>query len=281
MAHDPLAKWRPAEALPAITGAAAAFLSIVGAKVILHSPMWCAAITEMRLEAAGVPCEGLFSTFVEEDDLFFGGEEALREALLEAQMARGDALLGIAVNCAPALIGDDVRGVAVAFADGVPVAVAEAGGFTGEFDDGYAKAFLSVLEALAPPRVDKRPNTVNLIGFSAVDHDATGTLQELKRLLSLAKIKTNLILGEPETSLESIRQAGCAQLNVIVHEARGGEIARALKTRLKQPFITAPIPHGSKETREWLATIASYFGLTLPSALEKEIDRLKADTPHG
>lgn len=280
MAHDPLAKWRPAEALPAITGAAAAFLSIAGAKVILHSPMWCAAITEMRLEAAGVPCEGLFSTFVEEDDLFFGGEEALRQALLEAQMARSDALLGIAVNCAPALIGDDVRGVAVAFADGVPVAVAEAGGFTGEFDDGYEKAFLAVLEALSLSRMDKKTNTVNLIVFSAVDHKAIGTLQELKRLLSLARIKTNLVLGEPETSLESIRQAGCARLNVIVHEARGGKIARFLKAQLGQPFITAPIPHGSKETHKWIATIASYFGLPLLPALEKEIDRLKADTPH-
>ena len=280
MTHDPLAKWRPAEALPAITGAAAAFLSVAGAKVILHSPMWCAAITEMRLEAVGVPCEGLFSTFVEEDDLFFGGEEVLRQALLEAQMAQGDALLGVAVNCAPALIGDDVHGVAAAFADGGPVAVAEAGGFTGEFDDGYAKAFLSILKALSLPRMDKKPNTVNLIGFSAVDHNATGTLQELKRLLSLARIKTNLVLGEPETSLESIRQAGCAQLNVIVHEARGREIARSLKIRLGQPFITAPIPHGSKETHEWIATIASYFGLPLLPALEKEIDRLKADTPH-
>ena len=281
MTHDPLAKWRPAEALPAITGAAAAFLSVAGAKVILHSPMWCAAITEMRLEAVGIPCAGLFSTFVEEDDLFFGGEEALREALLEAQVARGDALLGVAVNCAPALIGDDVRGVAAAFADGVPVAVAEAGGFTGEFDDGYEKAFLAVLETLSLSRMDKKPNTVNLIGFSAVDHNAIGTLQELKRLLSLARIKTNLVLGEPETSLESIRQAGCARLNVIVHETRGGEIARFLKARLGQPFITAPIPHGSKETHEWIATIASYFGLPLLPALEKEIDRLKADTPHG
>lgn len=280
MAHDPLAKWRPAEALPAITGAAAAFLSVAGAKVILHSPMWCAAITEMRLEAVGIPCAGLFSTFVEEDDLFFGGEEALREALLEAQVARGDALLGVAVNCAPALIGDDVRGVCAAFADGVPVAVAEAGGFTGEFDDGYEKAFLAVLEALSLSRMDKKTNTVNLIGFSAVDHKAIGTLQELKRLLSLARIKTNLVLGEPETSLESIRQAGCARLNVIVHEARGGKIARFLKAQLGQPFITAPIPHGSKETHKWIATIASYFGLPLLPALEKEIDRLKADTPH-
>ena len=280
MAHDPLAKWRPAEALPAITGAAAAFLSVAGAKVVLHSPMWCAAITEMRLEAVGIPCAGLFSTFVEENDLFFGGEEALREALLEAQVVRGDALLGVAVNCAPALIGDDVRGVAAAFADGVPVAVAEAGGFTGEFDDGYEKAFLAVLETLSLSRMDKKPNTVNLIGFSAVDHNAIGTLQELKRLLSLARIKTNLVLGEPETSLESIRQAGCARLNVIVHEARGGEIARFLKARLGQPFITAPIPHGSKETHEWIATIASYFGLPLLPALEKEIGRLKADTPH-
>ena len=280
MTHDPLAKWRPAEALPAITGAAAAFLSVAGAKVILHSPMWCTAITEMRLEAVGIPCAGLFSTFVEEDDLFFGGEEALREALLEAQVARGDALLGVAVNCAPALIGDDVRGVCAAFADGVPVAVAEAGGFTGEFDDGYEKAFLAVLEALSLSRMDKKTNTVNLIGFSAVDHKAIGTLQELKRLLSLARIKTNLVLGEPETSLESIRQAGCARLNVIVHEARGGKIARFLKAQLGQPFITAPIPHGSKETHKWIATIASYFGLPLLPALEKEIDRLKADTPH-
>ncbi len=280
MAHDPLAKWRPAEALPAITGAAAAFLSIAGAKVILHSPMWCAAITEMRLEAVGMPCDGLFSTFVEEDDLFFGGEDALREALLEAQVVRGDALLGVAVNCAPALIGDDVRGVCAAFADGVPVAVAEAGGFTGEFDDGYEKAFLAVLETLSLSRMDKKPNAVNFIGFSPVDDNAIETLRKLKRLLSFGKIKTNLILGEPKTSLESIRQAGCARLNVIVHEARGGEIARFLKARLGQPFVTAPLPHESKETREWIAMIASYFGLNLPPTLEKEIDRLKADTPH-
>ena len=280
MTHDPLAKWRPAEALPAITGAAAAFLSVAGAKVILHSPMWCAAITEMRLEAVGMPCEGLFSSFVEEDDLFFGGEEALREALLEAQVVRGDALLGVAVNCAPALIGDDVRGVCAAFADGVPVAVAEAGGFTGEFDDGYEKAFLAVLEALLPEPCPSTPGTVNLIGFSPVDDNAIETLRKLKRLLSFGKIKTNLILGEPETSPESIRQAGRAQLNVILHEARGGEIARFLKARLGQPFITAPIPYGSKETHEWIATIASYFRLPLLLALEKEIDRLKADTPH-
>ena len=75
MTHDPLAKWRPAEALPAITGAAAAFLSIAGAKVILHSPMWCAAITEMRLEAVGMPCDGLFSSFVEEDDSSSAGRK--------------------------------------------------------------------------------------------------------------------------------------------------------------------------------------------------------------
>ena len=98
MMPDRLAKWRPAEDLPAITGAAAAFLSVAGAKVILHSPMWCSAITEMRLEACGISCEGLFSTFVEESDLFFGGEEALREALLEARVAKGGGKLRLGAH---------------------------------------------------------------------------------------------------------------------------------------------------------------------------------------
>lgn len=241
MAHDPLAKWRPAEALPAITGAAAAFLSIAGAKVILNSPMWCAAITEMRLEAVGMPCEGLFSSFVEEDDLFFGGEEALREALLEAQVARGDALLGVAVNCAPALIGDDVRGVAVAFADGVPVAVAEAGGFTGEFDDGYEKAFLAVLETLAPAPLLKTPGRVNLLGFSPMEENAAEKLSAIKRQLSLRGIEAGLTFGAPGTTVESIREAGAAALNVILHEARGRAIAAWLRERLGQPSVSAPL----------------------------------------
>ena len=241
MAHDPLAKWRPAETLPAITGAAAAFLSVAGAKVVLHSPMWCAAITEMRLEAWGIPCGGLFSTFVEENDLFFGGEEALRQTLLEARVGRGDALLGVAVNCAPALIGDDVRGICTAFAPGVPVAVAEAGGFTGEFDDGYGKAFLAVLEALRPGPCPPTPETVNLIGFSPLEEHAAENLAEIKRQLFRRGIEVHLTFGVPGTTVESIRKAGRAALNVVLHEGRGQGIAAWLKERLGQPLFSVPL----------------------------------------
>lgn len=241
MTPDRLAKWRPAEDLPAITGAAAAFLSVAGAKVILHSPMWCSAITEMRLEACGISCEGLFSTFVEESDLFFGGEEALRQALLEARVAKGDALLGVAVNCASALIGDDVRGIAFAAAAGVPVAVAEAGGFTGDFDDGYGKAFLAVLEALSPKRRHKAARAVNLIGFSPVEENAAKKLTEIKRQLFRRGIEVRLTFGAPNTTVESIRDAGRAALNVVLHEGRGERIAAWLKECLGQPSIFAPL----------------------------------------
>lgn len=241
MTPDRLAKWRPAEDLPAITGAAAAFLSVAGAKVILHSPMWCSAITEMRLEACGISCEGLFSTFVEEHDLFFGGEEALRQALLEARVAKGDALLGVAVNCASALIGDDVRGVCTAFAPGVPVAVAEAGGFTGEFDDGYGKAFLAVLEALSPKMRPRAVRAVNLIGFSPVEENAEAKLAEIKRQLFRRGIEVYLTFGAPGTTVESIKKAGRAALNVVLHEGRGEAIAAWLKERLGQPSIFAPL----------------------------------------
>ena len=241
MTPDRLAKWRPAEALPAITGAAAAFLSIAGAKVILHSPMWCSAITEMRLEAWGIPCEWLFSTFVEENDLFFGGEEALRQTLLEARVAKGDALLGVAVNCAPGLIGDDVRGICTAFAPGVPVAVVEAGGFTGEFDDGYGKAFLAVLEALRPVPCPPTSRTVNLIGFSPLEKHAAENLAEIKRQLFRRGIEVHLTFGAPGTTVESIREAGRAALNVVLHEGRGQGIAAWLKEHLGQPLFSVPL----------------------------------------
>ena len=241
MTPDRLAKWRPAENLPAITGAAAAFLSVAGAKVVLHSPMWCAAITEMRLEAWGIPCEWLFSTFVEENDLFFGGEEALRQTLLEARVAKGDALLGVAVNCAPALIGDDVRGICTAFAPGVPVAVAEAGGFTGEFDDGYGKAFLAVLEALSPKMRPRAVRAVNLIGVSPMEENAAEKLTEIKRQLFRRGIEVHLTFGAPGTTVESIREAGRAALNVVLHEGRGQGIAAWLKEHLGQPLLSVPL----------------------------------------
>ena len=241
MTPDRLAKWRPAETLPAITGAAAAFLSVAGAKVVLHSPMWCAAITEMRLEACGISCEGLFSTFVEENDLFFGGEEALRQTLLEARMGRGDALLGVAVNCAPALIGDDVRGICTAFAPGVPVAVVEAGGFTGEFDDGYGKAFLAVLEALSPKMRPRAVRAVNLIGVSPMEENAAEKLTEIKRQLFRRGIEVHLTFGAPGTTVESIREAGRAALNVVLHEGRGQGIAAWLKEHLGQPLFSVPL----------------------------------------
>lgn len=255
MTIDRLSRWRPAEELPAITGAAVAFLSVVRAKVILHSPMWCSAITEMRLDACGISCEGLFSTFVEENDLFFGGEEALRQALLEARVEKGDALLGVAVNCASALIGDDVPGICSALAAGVPVAVAEAGGFTGDFDDGYEKAFLAMLEALSPMMLLKAARAVNLIGFSPVEENGAEKLAEIKRQLSRRGIEVRLTFGAPGTTVESIGEAGHAACNVILHEGRGQAIAAWLREHLGQPSLSVPLSDACGEKREWLDII--------------------------
>lgn len=156
-------------------------------------------------------------------------------------MGRGDALLGVAVNCAPALIGDDVRGICTAFAPGVPVAVAEAGGFTGEFDDGYGKAFLAVLEALPPVPCPPTPGTVNLIGFSPLEEHAAENLAEIKRQLFRRGIEVHLTFGVLGTTVESIRKAGRAALNVVLHEGRGEAIAAWFQERLGQPSIFAPL----------------------------------------
>lgn len=165
----------------------------------------------------------------------------MRHTLLEARVGRGDALLGVAVNCAPALIGDDVRGISSAAAAGVPVAVAEGGGFTGEFDDGYGKAFLAVLEALRPGPCPPTPETVNLIGFSPLEEHAAENLAEIKRQLFRRGIEVHLTFGVPGTTVESIRKASRAALNVVLHEGRGEAIATWFQEHLGQPSIFAPL----------------------------------------
>ena len=142
------------------------------------------------------------------------------------------------------------------------MAVAEAGGFTGDFDDGYGKAFLAVLEALSPKRRHKAARAVNLIGFSPVEENAAKKLSAIKRQLSLRGIEARLIFGAPGTTVESIREASAAALNVILHEARGRAIAAWLRERLGQPSVSAPLADAWQGRDGWIDAIeAALFPL--------------------
>ncbi len=270
-------KWRPTEELSSLAGAASLFLSIKEAKVILDSPMWCSSITELRLRNAGIPCDRLYSLFIEDEDLIFGCKMKLLQTFQEAGVDDRERLLCIAVNCGPALIGDDIEGLCTSAVGSVPVAIADAGGFNGDFDNGYAQALLAVLEKTKLSPCQKAKKTVNVLGYSPVERYGRGTLQELKRMLALCGIAVNYTAGEMTGSIDDIALIGQAEYNIILNAERGLEAAKWLEGKLGQPYILAPVPYGVRGCREWLHTIAAKMGLIVPKSFERELQELQKE----
>ncbi len=270
-------KWRPAEELPSLTGAASLFLSVKEAKVILDSPMWCSSITVLRLRNAGIPCDRLHSLFIEDEDLIFGCKKKLLQTFQEAGVNDKDKLLCIAVNCGPALIGDDIEGLCTSAVGSVPVAIAEAGGFNGEFDNGYAQALLAILRKIKVVPCQKVKKTVNILGYSPIERYGKGTLQELKRMLALCSIAVNYVAGEMTSSIDEVALIGQAEYNIVLNAERGLEAAKWLEETLAQPYISAAVPYGIQGCREWIRTIASAMGVTVPGKIENELQKLQKE----
>ncbi len=274
-------KWRPTEELSSMAGAASLFLSIREAKVILDSPMWCSSITELRLREAGISCNRLYSLFIEEDDLIFGCKKKLLQALREADADETEKLLCFAVNCGPILVGDDIKGICNASIGDIPVAIADAGGFTGEFDDGYAKSLLAVLKCIKPKFCHKNQNTVNIIGYSPIEHYAQGTLQELERILAKCGIHVAFVTGRMDGSVEDMALIGQAACNIVIHARRGLDTAKWLEETLEQPYIIASLPYGIQGCREWIGKVTEALGLPIPTSIERELEILQKEIFSG
>ena len=270
-------KWRPTEELSSLVGAASLFLSVNEAKVILDSPMWCSSIAELRLRSAGFSCDRIYSLFIEEEDLVFGCKKKLLQTLHEAEVDAKEELLCIAVNCGPAMVGDDIKGICASVVGKVPVAIADAGGFTGDFDDGYAKALLAVLKAVKVSPCKKTKKSVNIIGYSPMERYAQGTLQELKRMLAACGIAVNFTAGESGCSVDDIELIGKAEYNIVINRERGLTTAKWLEETLAQPYISAAVPYGIQGCREWICTIASAMGVTVPGKFENELQKLQKE----
>ncbi|MCI5836482.1 MAG: nitrogenase component 1 [Veillonellaceae bacterium] len=230
-----LSRWRMAEDDAALLGAAAAFLSFEDCKLVLHSPMWCASITARELVSSYPASAGrIFSTFVTEKDLLFGSENKLVAAVKDANLCADDHLLGVAVNCAPALVGDDVEGICRSVTD-TPVAVADASGFSGEFDAGWASAMLAALKKQRIPPREKVPNSVNLIGVAASDQEEMAMCEKVRTELEAAGIRVNYILGAAGTRWQDLVHWRQAMKNIVL-SPRGEVIAARMLAAWGEPW---------------------------------------------
>ena len=76
---EKLKRWQPCQGYCQMTGAASAFLSVTGSKVVMNCPRWCAVLAERELANAVKEYEQrLFCSEVLEPDLLYGVSEKLK-----------------------------------------------------------------------------------------------------------------------------------------------------------------------------------------------------------
>ncbi len=256
--------------LCALGGAAATVTAIPGAIPILHSASGCAgnfAWTQnggSGLQVGGY-CGALTtpSSNIQEHEVVFGGDERLREQVASTLKVMDGELFVVLTGCVPEIIGDDIKSVVAGFSSqGAAIIGAETGGFRGNSYWGYDL----VLQALFRDFVEKAPEKeqlkVNLWGIAPyADPFWRGNLEGVRHLLERLGLAVNSFFTTGD-SLDGIRLAGSAALNIVVSELYGLGAATLAQERHGIPFLSHPLPIGPTASEAFLLAVAGKLGLS-------------------
>ena len=194
-----LDRWRVCKEETAMAVAAAAFLSISDLGLILDSPMWCSALTARRIaECEPLWAKRMYSTLIEENDLVFGAKKKLLQVAQDMRQEADYAVMGVAVNCGPALMGDD--------------------------DRGWSDAMISLLRKVPHFSEKKQAGKINVIGQCILDPASDESWE------NVLFIPGGQLMMYGELSLLSE-----AERNVVVHP-RGLAVARWLEEHAHVPY---------------------------------------------
>lgn len=253
----------------ALGGALATLRAIPRAIPIIHASAGCGHNLQNAINAGagylgGGYCGGLAlpSSNVAERDVVFGGESRLREQIASTlEIVDGD-LYMVLTGCMVEMIGDDPEAVVSEFEDSEkPVIAVHTPSFRGNSFTGYELILAKLIKRFIPKQPQKDPASVNVLGIvPAQDVFWKGNLKEIKRLLQRLGLRVNTLFGEGET-LEDIKNAGKASLNIVVSDVHGIEAANTFEEVHGIPYITTGFPVGADATAEFLLAVSDALGL--------------------
>ena len=258
-------------------GAVGTVTALPGGVPILHSASGCAgnfAWTQnggSGLQVGGY-CGSLTvpSSNIQETEVVFGGEERLREQIKNTLEVVEGGLYVVMTGCVPEVIGDDIFAVVNDFqSEGVPIIGAATGGFRGDSYWGYDLVLQSIFKDYLEKGLPKVKGRVNLWGIVPyMDPFWRGNLEGARHLLELVGLEVNSFFT-PADTLEALKAAGSAELNIVVSDIYGQGAAASFQQRHGTPFLTVPLPVGVSASEAFLNQVAA--ALSLDQALVQEV----------
>mgnify|MGYP003564658349 CR=1 FL=1 len=216
-----------------------------------------------------------FSTDMQEENIVFGGEKKLKEAIQEAYDIFHPKAIGIFATCPVGLIGDDIHAVAREMRE--KFVDCNVFGFSCE---GYKGVSQSAGHHIANNQIfkhvvgndDKTPVgkfKINLLGEYNIGGDAF-LIEDLFKRVGITLVST----FSGNSSIDHFARAHTADLNIIMCHRSINYVAEMLENKFGIPWIKVNFI-GAKATAKSLRKIAAYFddqGLkdSVETLIEKE-----------
>jgi nitrogenase molybdenum-iron protein alpha chain len=199
-----------------------------------------------------------FSTDMQEDNIVFGGEKKLRQAIREAYEIFKPKAIGIFSTCPVGLIGDDIHAVAREMKEELGINIF---GFSCEGYKGVSQSaghhiannqlFRHVIGLDDTPRESKYK--INLLG----EYNIGGDAFEIERIMEKCGIDL-MATFSGNSSYDCFANAHMADLNCIMCHRSINYVAEMMETKFGIPWIKVNFI-GAASTAKSLRKIAQYF----------------------
>lgn len=254
---------------------------------IVHGPIGCSFYAWLTRRNQTAPAEGeenfipyAFSTDMQDENIVFGGEVKLKEAIREAFELFNPRAIGIFSTCPVGLIGDDVHAVArdMKAELGINIFGFSCEGYRGVSQSaGHHIANNQVFKNLVGVNDRERAGKfqVNLLG----EYNIGGDAFEIERLFEEAGI-TLLSTFSGNSTTESMEYAHTADLNMVMCHRSINYIAEMMEEKYGIPWIKVNFV-GATSAAKSLKKIAEYFDdaeLTakVDAIVEREMAKVEA-----
>ncbi len=238
-------------------GAIKALSTIKNSAILVHGPKGCVYHINYILGMRGDQPSEIYSTCLDEHDVIFGAEQKLKEAIEDLDQMLRPELVFVLSCCASDIIGEDANSAIQDTKTHSRVIAISAGGFEGDFREGYSDTLRQLVKELVKKTDIVEPRTVNLIGMLRAGPD----LEELRRMLNLIDVKVNAVLTAGATR-KDLERISAAALNIVLCEPSGKEAAELLQLACGTPYILEEIPIGYRSTIRFLERVAENLGIS-------------------
>jgi nitrogenase molybdenum-iron protein beta chain len=257
-----------------LVGAVRVFGGIKDSIMIVHARPGChSGVLLLRTFTSNQDDVRVVSSGLRSHDMIYGGERRLAIAIKLACKHFKPALIAVLSCSAPAIMGDDVEGVAELAKREVPAEVLplSTGGYEGPAWFGYEEALEKLTQYMIPSERDR--GVVNLVGFKQDDIRSSADLLEIKRILKGMGIRVNTVLTS--CTFEELKRAPRATLNVVLG-GDGLRCAKVMEERFGVPYVVVPYPYGLSNTVEFVERIAEALNENVDQDfIEKEKERVR------